>query len=107
MSWFETAVAVALCGLGARAAAHWFRQPFAGRDAKDHVLFGLFVLGRVGLWWSLSGLFAIYAAVSSHLKGRAFTDEISTRFWWYPVIVLVFASMQFVAGFLLGRRSSA
>jgi hypothetical protein len=106
VSWFEAAVAAVLGGLGARSAAHWFRQPFAGKDVTDHLLFALFVLGRVGLWWSLAGLFAIYAAVSSHLKGRAFVDEISLRFWWYPVIVLVFASMQFVAGFLLGRRSS-
>ncbi|MDP9329813.1 MAG: hypothetical protein M3P11_04115 [Actinomycetota bacterium] len=106
MSWFETAVAMVLGGLGARSAAHWFRRPLAGKDATDHLLFALFVLGRVGVWWSLAGLFAIYAAVSSHLKGMAFTDEIKSRFWWYPVIVMVFASMQFAAGFLLGRRSS-
>jgi len=106
VSWFETAVAVVFGAFGARSAAHWFRRPFAGTDATDHLLFALFVLGRVGLWWSLAGLFAIYAAVSSHLKGMAFTDEIKTRFWWCPVIVLVFASLQFVASFLLGRRAS-
>src|SRR5206468_2086247 len=59
VSWFETAVAVVFGAFGARSAAHWFRRPFAGTDATDHLLFALFVLGRVGLWWSLAGLFAI------------------------------------------------
>ena len=107
MTWFEIGVATVLAALGIRSALFWLRRPFAGRDAADHLLFALFVVGRVGLWWSLAGLFAIYAAVSSHLRGLAFTDEIRTRFWWYPIVVIALAALQFVAGFLLGRRDAA
>ena len=94
-----------LAALGLRSLVHWLRRPFVGTDAADHVLFGLFVLGRVGVWWSLAGLFAIYATVSGHLSGRAFTDEVRTRFWWYPVVVLLFTAVQFVASVALGRRT--
>ena len=105
MRWFEALASALLLALGLRSLVHWLRLSFAGEDAADHVLFGLFVLGRVGVWWSLAGLFAIYATISRHLAGRAFTDEIRTRFWWYPVVVLVFAAVQLVAGILLGRRA--
>jgi hypothetical protein len=102
--WFEVLITAGLGLLGVRSLVHWFRTPFAGADAVDHALFGLFVLGRVGVWWSLSGLFAIDVAVSGRLRGRALTDEIRTRFWWYPVVVIAFTALQFVAGVLLGRR---
>ena len=104
MRWFEIGVAALLAVAGARSLIHWLRLPFAGRDPIDHALFATFVLGRVGFWWSLAGLFAIYATLSGNLKGQAFTDEIRARFWWYPVIVAVFAAMQFAAGFFLSRR---
>ena len=104
MKWFEIGIAVLLALAGARSLVHWLRLPFAGQDPIDHLLFALFVLGRVGFWWSLSALFVIYATVSSSLKGVAFTDEIRTRFWWYPVVVAAFGAMQFAAGFVLSRR---
>jgi len=93
--------------LGLRSLVHWLRTPFAGEDALDHTLFALFVIGRVGVWWSLAGLVAIDTAISGRLQGRALTDEIRTRFWWYPVIVIACTALQFVAGVALGRRSGA
>jgi hypothetical protein len=103
--WVEVAITVTLGLLGLRSLVHWLRTPFAGEDGVDHALFALFVLGRVGVWWSLAGLFAIDTAVSGHLRGRALTDEIRTRFWWYPVVVIAFTALQFVAGVMLGRRA--
>jgi hypothetical protein len=105
LRWFEVLLMAALGLLGVRSLVHWLRTPFAGEDAVDHSLFALFVLGRVGIWWSLAGLLAIDTAVSGHLKGRALGDEIRTRFWWYPVVVIAFTALQFVAGVALGRRS--
>jgi hypothetical protein len=104
LRWFEIGVAAALGVLGVRSLVHWLREPFAGRDATDHLLFALFVVGRVGIWWALAGLFAIYESVSARLVGRAFADEIRIRFWWYPMVVLAAAVLQFVAGVMLGRR---
>ena len=89
---------------GTRSLIHWLRKPFVGRDGVDHLLFGLFVLGRVGVWLSLSGLFAIYAVLSGQVRGRAFTDEVRARLWWYPAITLSLAATQAVCGIFLGRR---
>jgi hypothetical protein len=107
MRWLEALIAVALALGGVRSLVHWFRQPFVGRDGVDHLLFALFVLARVGLWWSLSGLFAIYAVLSGQLQGRAFSDEVRARFWWYPVITIFLAALQMVCGLFLGRRKEA
>ena len=104
MKVFEIWVAVVLAVAGARSLVHWLRLPFAGEDPIDHLLFALFVLGRVGFWWSLAGLFAIYASLTGSLVGVAFADEVRTRFWWYPVIVAAFGAMQFAAGYFLSRR---
>jgi hypothetical protein len=36
---------VVLCGaLGIRSLIYWIRRPFEGRDARDHLLFALFVV---------------------------------------------------------------
>jgi hypothetical protein len=107
MRWVEALVAAALAFGGFRSLVHWLLKPFAGRDRLDHLLFALFVLGRVGLWWSLSGLFAIYAVLSGHLRGQAFTDEVRARLWWYPTITICLAALQMVSGLFLGRRKEA
>lgn len=107
MKWFEALVAAFLALGGIRSLVHWLRAPFAGRDGFDHLLFGLFVTGRVGVWWSLSGLFAIYSVLSSQLRGRAFTDEVRARFWWYPTITIALVAVQMVCGLFLGRRKAS
>jgi hypothetical protein len=103
----EIVLAILFALAGLRSLVHWFHRPWVGEDRTDDVLFILFVVGRVGAWWSLAGLFAIYAAISGEVTGQAFTDEVRARFWWYPIVVLAFIVLQLVAGILLGRRRTA
>lgn len=111
----EIVAAVVFSAMGVRSLVHWARRPFVGGDATDGALFALFVLGRVGTWWSMAGLFVISLTLrdpdprggGAFLEGRAFTDVFQARFWWYPAVVLVFVVMQFLAGFFLGRRQPA
>jgi len=108
----EWVVAGVLSLLGLRSLVYWARRPFESTDVRDHVLFAAFVLGRVGTWWSLAGLFALSATTrnpdplggGATLAGRAFVDEFRARYWWYPLVVIGFLVLQFVAGYFLGRR---
>lgn len=109
----ELAVAAGLFALGVRSLVHWVRRPFESTDPVDHALFAAFVVGRVGAWMSLAGLFALSAALKdpngsgAYLQGRAFTDYFRDRFWWYPLVFLGFIVLQFLAGFFLGHRTAA
>jgi len=98
-------VEILLAGLfalgGLRSLWVWSRRPFDGADVTDHVLYALFVTGRVGLWFAFAGLFAIYA--SSDAAGRAAVDEL-TDVRWYFVVPLVLAAVQFGASYVLARR---
>jgi hypothetical protein len=111
MRTFELLVATVFGLLGVRSLIHWIRRPFDSRDPRDHVLFALFVLGRVGAWWSLAGLFLLSATLKdpngtgAYIQGRAFADLFHDRYWWYPLVVLGFVLLQFVAGYFLGRRT--
>lgn len=97
-------VGAGLCALGGlRSLVYWTRRPVEGRDVSDHVLYALFVTGRVGLWLAFAGLFAIYAA--SDARGRAAIDEL-TELRWYFVVPLVLAAAQFLAGYFLARRAA-
>ncbi len=99
------AVELGLAGLflfgGLRSLWVWARRPFDGTDVTDHVLYALFVTGRVGLWFAFAGLFALYAW--SDATGRAAIDELS-ELRWYFVVPLVLAATQFGASYFLGRR---
>jgi hypothetical protein len=86
--------------LGVRSLIHWLRRPMESDHRRDHVLYALFVLSRVGLWFALAGLFLLYATVDT--QGRAFADDVAA-FRWYFVVLLIPAALQFVSGFLLGR----
>jgi hypothetical protein len=99
----EVALVAAFGALGIRSLVHWARRPFESRDARDHLLFAMFVTGRVGLWFSLAGLFALYA--STNTQGRAFTDDVRT-YDWYVMVFVILAVMQLIGGYFLGRRSS-
>lgn len=97
-------VLTALFGaLGVRSLVHWTRRPFESRDARDHLLFAMFVTGRVGLWLALSGLFVLYALTNT--RGRAFTDDVQ-RYDWYVMVFVVLAAIQLIGGHFLGRRSA-
>jgi len=110
----EWVVVVVLASAGMRSLVYWARRPFDSTDVRDHLLFAAFVLGRVGSWWSLAGFFALSATTrnpdprggGAALAGQAFVDEFRARYWWYPLVVIGFMVLQFIAGFFLGRRQA-
>ncbi len=94
---------VAVCGaLGVRSLVHWIRRPFDSTDPRDHVLYACFVTGRVGLWFSVAGLFLLYALTDT--QGRAFVDDVR-EYDWFLLVFIALSAMQFVAGYFLGHRS--
>ena len=64
------------------------------------MLFALFVVSRAGLWFSLMGLFLIYASVDT--QGRAFKEDAG-EFRWYFILIMALAALHLVTVFLLGR----
>jgi hypothetical protein len=97
----ELTIAAILLLAGLRSLWVWTHRPFEGGDVVDHLLFALYLTGRVGLWFAFAGLFAIYASVDA--RGQAALDELGA-FRWYLVVPLALAAVQFVAGWHLGRR---
>ncbi len=72
------------------------------RGTSRHVLFALFVTGRVGLWLSLAGVFLLSASIP--YQGRAFVDEMNA-FRWYLIVPIAMGAIQMVTGYFLGRGS--
>jgi hypothetical protein len=103
MNILEIALVAAFGALGLRSLVHWIRRPFESHDARDHLLFAMFVTGRVGLWLALAGIFVLYALTDT--QGRAFVDDVRA-YDWYVMVFVVLAAMQLVGGYLLGRRSA-
>jgi hypothetical protein len=101
MSIVELVVAGILAGLGVRSLVYWVRRPFASRDVSDHLLFALYLTGRVGLWFAAAGAFLLFASVKT--RGRAFADDAG-EYRWYLGVFLALAAMQLVAGWFLGHR---
>jgi hypothetical protein len=98
----ELAIAALFALAGLRSLWTWSRRRFEGTDLADHLLYALYVTGRVGLWFSFAGFFLIYASVGT--RGRPGLDELA-QYRWYLVVPLVLAGMQVLAGWFLGRRS--
>lgn len=113
MRGVELAIAAVLAGFGVRSLVHWARRPFGSRDPRDHVLYALYVMGRVGLWFAFAGMFLIFASAATtdpvtgeqlHAPGQAFEDAVE-QYRWYVLVPAALAAVQFVAGFFLGRRA--
>ena len=102
MKAFEIAMVLGCGALGVRSLVHWLRRPFDSRDRRDHVLFALFVTGRVGLWFAMAGLFLLYAVTQT--QGRAFVDDVRA-YDWLLLVFIALSAMQLLAGYFLGRRS--
>ncbi len=102
MKGFEIAMFLVFGALGVRSLVHWVRRPFESADPGDHVLFALFVTGRVGLWFALSGLFLLYALTQT--RGRAFVEDVRA-YDWFLIVFVALSAIQLLAGFFLGRRS--
>lgn len=103
MKLFEIAMAVLFGALGVRSLVHWGRRPFETGDARDHLLFAMFVTGRVGLWLAVAGLFVLYALTNT--QGRAFVDDVR-RYDWFVMVFVGLAALQLLGGYFLGRRSA-
>ena len=88
----ETVVGSILGLAGLRSVVHWLRRPFVSRSARDHVLYALFLTGRIGVWFSLAGMFFAYA-VARH-------DE-DVR--WIVIVPIVLAAISTLSAFALGR----
>ena len=99
---FDVAVAALFVAMGVRSLVYWVRRPFESDDTTDQVLFALFVTGRVGLWLAVGGLFLLYASFGT--VGQALVDDMLS-YSWYMLVLLGLAALQFVAGFMLGRRT--
>lgn len=102
MRWFELSMIVIFVALGVRSSWYWIRRPFDSTEVADHVLYAMYVTGRVGLWLSVAGAFAIFLSIDT--QGRAFTDD-GNDFRWYVLVPGFLALLQLVGGVLLGRRS--
>jgi hypothetical protein len=102
MNAVEWVLSAMLVAGGVRSLWIWSRRRFEGDDLVDHLLYAMFTTGRVGLWFALAGLFAMYA--STDVEGRAFIEDVE-RFRWYVLVPIVLSAMQFLAGQLLGRRT--
>jgi hypothetical protein len=92
---------------------YWARRPFASSDAVDHILYGLYVMGRAGLWFAFAGMFLLFASAGTvdpvtgeqlHAPGQAFVDAVNEN-RWFIFVPVVLAATQFVAGYILGRRA--
>jgi hypothetical protein len=101
MKVFELAMVVLFVGLGARSAWYWIRRPFVSVEVSDHLLYAMYVTGRVGLWLSIAGAFAIFLSIDT--QGRAFVDDAG-EFRWYVLVPGLLAFLQLLGAVLLGRR---
>ena len=100
----ETAIALAFILGGVRSLWYWGRRPFEGTDVVDHLLYAVYLTGRIGLWFAFAGFFLIYASIP--VQGRAALDELE-QYSWYLMVPLGLAAMQLAAGWFLGRRGPA
>jgi hypothetical protein len=102
MRTVELVVAALFILAGLRSLWSWSRRRFDGADVVDHLLYALYLTGRIGLWFSIAGVFLISASID--VEGRAFLDEFA-RYRWYIMVPLLLSAVQFLAGYALGRRS--
>ena len=87
---------------GVRSLWAWSRRRFEGVDVVDHLLYALYLTGRIGLWFAIAGFFLISASIDA--QGQPALDELA-QYRWYIMVPLLLAAVQLVAGYVLGRRS--
>ena len=102
MKVLELVIAIAFTLGGLRSVWYWSRRHFEGTDVVDHLLYALYLTGRIGLWFAFAGFFFIYASVD--VQGRAALDELEA-YRWYLLVPLILGVMQLIGGWFLGRRS--
>lgn len=103
MRVLELIIAGLLILAGLRSLWAWSRRRFEGTDVIDHLLYALYLTGRIGLWFAIAGFFLISASIDA--RGQPALDELAP-YRWYLMVPLLLAALQLVAGYALGRRSS-
>jgi hypothetical protein len=98
---FELTVAGLLALLGVRSIVYWSRRPLDSRSVRDHLVYAMWLTGRVGLWFAVAGIFAISASITAE-EGVGFITKWD-RYRWYILVPLGLAALQLVAGVILGR----
>lgn len=84
---------IALAAGGVRSFLYWSGRGIDGTgDTKRLTLFAAFVAGRVGFWFGLSGVVAILSFVDN-----------PAMFRWSLVVPGLFAMVQIVSAYMLGR----
>ena len=104
MKVFEAVMSALFAALGLRSAWYWFRRPFESTEVTDHVLYAMFVTGRVGLWLSVAGAFLIFLTIDT--RGPAFVEDAG-RFSWYAVVPGLLGFLQLLGAVLLGGRGGS
>src|SRR5213594_4408815 len=92
MSTFELVAAGILAAVGIRSFVVWARRPFQSRSFADHVLYALFLAGRIGVWFGLAGIALGY--------GLAKDD---TTVQWLVIVPIVLAAVSAMSAYALGR----
>jgi NADH:ubiquinone oxidoreductase subunit H len=95
MKGMELAIGIMLTLGGIRSLWRWSRQHMDSSAPADHLLFAMYVTGRVGLWFAFAALFIGYASI----------DQVD-RFRWFILLPISLSSMQLIGGVLLGRASA-
>ena len=101
MRTVEVVIACVFIAGGLRSIWYWGRRRFEGTDVVDHILYALYLTGRIGLWFAIAGFFLIYATID--VQGRAALDELE-QYRWYVMVPLALALLQLGAGWFLGRH---
>lgn len=102
MKIVEFIVAGIFAAAGLRSFVHWVRRPFDSSDVADHLLYAVYLTGRIGTWFAFAGISALYGAAES--EDRTLTAGAS-QFRWFAVLFGVLIAMQLIGGQFLGRRS--
>ncbi len=96
----EYVVAGLFGSLGVRSFVYWARRPLDSRSPRDQALYAMYLTGRIGLWFSVAGIFVISALTPG--SGSFFTRRFAQH-RWYIMVPLGLAVLQFVGAYWLGR----
>ena len=101
MTVFEVTVAGLFALLGVRSLVYWAKRPLDSRSVRDHLVYALWLTGRVGLWFAVAGIFAISASIGAEDDVGFITQW--DRYRWFILVPLGLAAIQVIAAQLLRR----
>ncbi len=102
MRVFEFVLAAVFAALGVRSLAYWIRRPFDSTDVADHLLYAVYLTGRIGTWFAFAGMFALYGAANS---GDPSLIAGTAQVRWVAVLLGVLLAMQLIGSQFLGKRT--